>query len=153
MLDRFMLASFSDIFLVLSWLFFSTPSRGPLGAPLAPSWGRHDPTWSISEANMAPETEPKSSFLGVQEATYVEIARHVKIALTLKRKPRFHLSGPPPNPPKIDGKSMPRCIPCSFIFLIVFGSILVPNLDSRNIKHIEILCVFESFFQFPTYLT
>ena len=37
------------------------------------------PTWSVSEANLAPKTEPKSRFLDVQEGTYLKIAENVKI--------------------------------------------------------------------------
>ena len=56
---------------------------------LAGSKGLLGPTWSVSEANLAPKTEPKSRFLDVQEGTYLKIAENVKIVATPIRKHDF----------------------------------------------------------------
>ena len=73
---------FFHVFLVLFFRLLSVASWAPSRRLLGP-------TSSVSEANLAPKTEPKSRFLDVQEATYLKIAENVKIVATPIRKHDF----------------------------------------------------------------
>ena len=99
--DRFFLLSFSMFFSMCSFGSFSVGSW-------APSRCLSRPTSSVSEANLAPKTEPKSRFLDVQEGTYLKIAENVKIVATPMRKPLFLGSGTSQNLSKSYRKSIPR---------------------------------------------
>ena len=71
----FFLSSFSFFFQSSFWMEVKRPEKEFL-------WGSRrllGPTWPILGLNLAPKRDPKWSFLGVQEATYLKIGKNVKI--------------------------------------------------------------------------
>ena len=78
----FFFVVFFHVFLVLFFRLLSVASWAPSRRLLGP-------TSSVSEANLAPKTEPKSRFLDVQEGTYLKIAENMKIVATPIRKHDF----------------------------------------------------------------
>ena len=107
--DRFFFVVFFHVFLVLFFRLLSVASWAPSRRLLGP-------TSSVSEANLAPKTKPKSRFLDVQEGTYLKRAENVKIVATPIRKHDFWGPGASQNRSKIDGKSILRAFYVEVLF-------------------------------------
>ena len=109
----FLLLGFFRIFFVTHlWMFFGTPKKVCYFGPR----GLLDPCYTFSVPNLSPKNLPKSMFFGLQEVTYVGRRKNLKISFPPQRGAHFALPRESQNPPKIDGKSIPRAFYVKLVF-------------------------------------
>ena len=102
------LNTFSKSFLTSFWNPF-------FGCEVDPR-GLLEPTCTILGPKLRSKIDQKSSLFPIQEPTYLKTAEKAKISFPPQRGAHFVLPRGSQNPPKIDGKSIPRAFYVKLVF-------------------------------------